>query len=97
MRMMLRARLDTHITNELLENGTMAQLMQSILEQLKPEAAYFHPYEGGRTCTLVFDMQDSSQLPAITETFFQKLGAEIEIHPAMNVEDMQEGLAALRK
>ncbi|WP_199748025.1 DUF3303 family protein [Actinomadura sp. WAC 06369] len=93
---MLRARLDTQVSNELLADGTMAQVMQSLLEQFKPEAAYFHPYDGGRTCTLVFDMQDTSQLPALTETFFQKFGAEIEICPVMNVEDMQKGLAALR-
>ncbi|OLT37614.1 hypothetical protein BJF79_29345 [Actinomadura sp. CNU-125] len=95
MRVMLRARLDTQIANELIEDGTLPKLMQSVMERIQPEAAYFHGYDGGRACTLVFDMRDSSQLPSIAESFFQKLGAEVEITPAMNVEDMQKGLAAL--
>ncbi|MFV2172254.1 DUF3303 family protein [Actinomadura sp. LOL_016] len=96
MRVMLRARLDTQVSNELVMNGRLAEVMQSVLERLKPEAAYFHPTDGGRACTLVFDMQESSQLPPIAETFFQEFGAEIEIQPAMNVEDMQKGIAAVR-
>ncbi|WP_333754593.1 DUF3303 family protein [Streptomyces sp. IBSBF 3352] len=96
MRVMLRARLDTQISNEALRNGTLPQIMQSMTERLKPEAAYFGPSEGGRSCTFVFDMQDSSLLPTITEPLLEGLGAKIEIQPVMNSEDLQKGLAALQ-
>ncbi|WP_405778979.1 DUF3303 family protein [Streptomyces sp. NBC_00859] len=94
---MLQARLDTQVTNEAVKNGTLQKIMQSMSELLKPEAAYFGPVRGGRACTFVFDMQDSSMLPAIAEPLFEGLGAEIEIQPVMNVEDMQKGMAALRR
>lgn len=97
MRVMLRARLDTQISNEALKNGTLPQIMQSMTERLKPEAAYFGPSEGGRSCTFVFDMQDSSLLPTITEPLLEGLGAKIEIQPVMNSEDLQKGLAALQR
>ncbi|MFD6312664.1 DUF3303 family protein [Streptomyces nigra] len=97
MRVMLRAHLDTQISNEALKNGTLPQIMQSMTERLKPEAAYFGPSEGGRSCTFVFDMQDSSLLPAITEPLLEGLGAKIEIQPVMNSEDLQKGLAALQR
>ncbi|MFD4593448.1 DUF3303 family protein [Streptomyces rubiginosohelvolus] len=97
MRVMLRAHMDTQISNEAIENGTLPKIMKSMAELLEPEAAYFGPGEGGRCCTFVFDMQDSSLLPTIAEPLFQKLGAKIEIQPVMNTEDMQKGLAALRK
>lgn len=96
MRVMLRARLDTQISNEALRNGTLPKLMQSVTEQLKPEAAYFGPSDGGRTATFVFDMQDSSEIPAIAEPFFLELGAEIEVYPVMNAEDLRKGLSALQ-
>ena len=96
MRVMLRAHLDTQISNEALKNGTLPQIMQSMTERLKPEAAYFGPSEGGRSCTFVFDMQDSSLLPTITEPLLEGLGAKIEIQPVMNSEDLQKGLAALQ-
>ncbi|MGW0788483.1 hypothetical protein ACWD04_09540 [Streptomyces sp. NPDC002911] len=97
MRVMLRAHLDTQISNEALKNGTLPKIMQSMTERLRPEAAYFGPSEGGRCCTFVFDMQDSSLLPTITDALLQKLGAKVEIQPVMNSEDMQKGLAALQQ
>ncbi|MGW7361270.1 DUF3303 domain-containing protein [Streptomyces sp. NPDC054802] len=97
MRVMLRAHLDTQISNEAIKNGTLQKTMQSMTERLKPEAAYFGPSEGGRSCTFVFDMQDSSLLPTIAEPLFEGLGAKIEIQPVMNSEDLQKGLAALQQ
>ncbi|WP_328666027.1 hypothetical protein OG905_03055 [Streptomyces sp. NBC_00322] len=97
MRVILRAHLDTQLSNEALKNGTLLKIMQSMSDRLKPEAAYFGPSEGGRSCTFVFDMQDSSQLPTIAEPLFEGLGARIEIQPVMNTEDLQKGLAALRQ
>ncbi|MFG2794354.1 DUF3303 family protein [Streptomyces sp. NPDC048419] len=84
------------MSSEAVKNGTLPKVMQSMTELLKPEAAYFGPSEGGRSCTFVFDMQDSSLLPTIAEPLFEELGAKIEIQPVMNTEDMQKGLAALQ-
>ncbi|MDL4821314.1 DUF3303 family protein [Actinomadura opuntiae] len=95
MRVMLRARMDTRLGNEAIKNGTLPKTVQSLIERLKPEAAYFTALEGRRTCTLVFDMQDTSQIPSIAEPLFQSLGAEIEIVPVMNLDDLQKGLSAL--
>ncbi|MET7370386.1 DUF3303 family protein [Streptomyces sp. NPDC005566] len=97
MRVMLRAWMDTQISNEAVKKGSLQTTMQSMAEQLKPEAAYFGPSEGGRCCTFVFDMQDSSQLPSIAEPLFEELGARIEIQPVMNTEDMLKGLAAVKR
>ncbi|NBE54142.1 hypothetical protein GUY60_22530 [Streptomyces sp. YC537] len=94
---MLRARLDTQISNEAIKNGSLQKLVQELTETLKPEAAYFGPSDGGRCCTFVFDMQDSSQMPSIAEPFFSELGAKIEIHPIMNAEDLQKGLGAIQR
>ncbi|WP_447037031.1 DUF3303 domain-containing protein [Streptomyces sp. DSM 118878] len=96
MRVMLRAHLDTQVSNKAIKSGAMQKTVQSMMEQLKPEAAYFGPSEGGRSCTFIFDMEDSSRLPAIAEPLFEEFGAKIEIQPVMNAEDLQKGLAALR-
>jgi hypothetical protein len=95
MRMMLRAVMDTQVSNKALKNGELQKLMDSLMDQLKPEAAYFTPHLGKRSCVIVFDMKDSSQIPSITDQMLQSLGAEVEIQPAMNRDDLQKGLAAL--
>ncbi|WP_328911140.1 hypothetical protein OG230_17370 [Streptomyces sp. NBC_00234] len=97
MRVMLRAHLDTQVSNAAVKDGTLQQVMQKMVEELKPEAAYFGPSEGGRSCTFVFDMQDSSRLPTIAEPLLDHLGARIEIQPVMNGEDLKKGLAAVKR
>jgi hypothetical protein len=78
---MLRAHLDTQVSNEALKSGKLPQIMESMMERLSPEAAYFGPGKGGRCCTFVFDMQDSSMLPTLAEPLFQELGARSKSSP----------------
>jgi CRISPR/Cas system endoribonuclease Cas6 (RAMP superfamily) len=95
MRVMLKVCMDTEKANDVIRNGTMTKLIQEAVEQIKPEAAYFTSEKGRRTAFLFFDMQDSSQLPVITEPFFMRLGAEVSCAPVMNLEDVRKGLAQL--
>ncbi|MEV1080504.1 DUF3303 family protein [Streptomyces sp. NPDC050211] len=96
MRVLLQAHVDTEKANEVIRSGKMPQVMQEIMEAFKPEASYFAPDRGVRTMFIVFDMQDSSQLPPLTEPLFERLGAEVEFKPVMNLEDLQKGLSQIR-
>ena len=51
-------------------------------------AAYFSDIDGGRGGYLVINMDAVSQIPAIVEPLFLRLGAIIKIHPVMRAEDM---------
>ncbi|MEV6316052.1 hypothetical protein [Streptomyces sp. NPDC051776] len=92
MRMLMKARMNTERANQAIKNGTLEKTLLSALEGLKPEAAYFTNEDGVRCAVVVFDMQESSQLPTVCEPFFLELGATIDIMPAMNVDDVQKGL-----
>ncbi|MEV8594559.1 hypothetical protein [Streptomyces sp. NPDC052012] len=96
MRVMLRATLDTEKANDVIRSGKMPELMKEIMDRLHPEAAYFGPLGGRRTCLLVVDLQDSSQIPPTGEPFFSQLNAQVEMTPVMNAEDLQKGLSELR-
>ncbi|MFD3611290.1 hypothetical protein ACFWXA_25075 [Streptomyces atroolivaceus] len=67
IRMLLTAQLDTEIANRSVSEGTMSKMMEEVVEQLKPEAAYFTVQNGQRTCPMVFDMEDSAQRPPLLE------------------------------
>jgi hypothetical protein len=95
MRFMLTARFGVEAGNEAVSNGRVGQLVQSAMEQLKPEAAYFGPIDGGRGCYLVINMEDPSQIPAITEPLFQNLHATVTFVPVMTAEDLAKGVASL--
>ena len=95
MRMMMKVQMDTEAGSRAIAEGSLPQLMQETLGQLKPEAAYFGPENGIRTAFIVFDLQDPSQLPAISEPLFSKVKAIIQMFPVMDREDLQKGLAQL--
>ncbi|MER6557804.1 hypothetical protein ABT300_08555 [Streptomyces sp. NPDC001027] len=95
MRVMLKACMDTEKANEAIRSGTLGKLIQESMEQIKPEAAYFTTDHGKRTAYVFFDMQDSAQMPVLSEPFFLNLGAEVTYTPVMNAEDVERGLAQL--
>jgi len=88
MRFLCTARMDTERANDLTIEGTLGQTIQSIMEDIKPEVAYFIADEGLRTAVFVVDMQDASQLPAIAEPWFIAFDAEFSATPAMLAEDL---------
>src|SRR5262245_28203663 len=69
--------------------------IQKILQEQKPEAAYFIADGGKRTGILIMNMEDASQLPAIAEPWFLALNASIECTPAMVPEDLQKADPAI--
>ncbi|MFF7729340.1 hypothetical protein [Streptomyces sp. NPDC008001] len=97
MRMMLRARLDTHVSNEAYRNGTLFDFLQSLMDLTKPEAAYFGPMDTGRSVLLVFDLADPSRIPATLGPLLSEMEAEVELHPVMNYDDVKKGLSAPRQ
>src|SRR5689334_14133361 len=94
MRMLLLVQPNVDAASQGLRSGELAKTIQATIELIKPEAAYFAPVRGHRTMIMVFDMTDPADLPKISEPFF-KFGATVEIVPAMNLEDLQRGLAAM--
>ncbi|HLI55763.1 MAG TPA: hypothetical protein VKY26_01900 [Actinomycetota bacterium] len=95
MRTMLTVVIDTPAGNAAVKDGAIGKYLDELAQQLKPEAMYFFATKGKRTALAVFDMTDSSQIPAICEPIFQGLNAEVELQPVMNAEDLQKGLAGL--
>ena len=90
MRFLLKAIMDTDRANALAKTGKLGSTIQEIVEELKPEAAYFTDDHGKRTAFLVFEMKDASQIPAIAEPWFLALNAHIEFHPVMVAADLEK-------
>ena len=87
MRMLLKAQVSTESTNARLKDGSLGNIVNSILEDTKPEAVYFFLEDGLRTVLVVFDMQDSADLPAFVEPWFLAFGANVTITPILNGDD----------
>jgi hypothetical protein len=89
MRMLLKFGIDPENGDTLVKNGRMGETLASILEELQPEAAYFTDVEGFRGGYLVVNIEDASQIPAMTEPLLLELGATLHMQPVMTPEDLQ--------
>lgn len=60
------------------------------------EAAYFFPHNGNRTMAFVLNLPSQDMLPAIAEPLFQDFEADVEIHPAMNLDELKKAISNIQ-
>jgi hypothetical protein len=97
MRVLLKVNIPVETGNAAAKAGKLGTIIQSILGDLKPEAAYFTDDKGQRTGYLFLDLAEASQIPAICEPWFMAFNAAIEIHPVMLPQDLAKAAPAIKK
>jgi len=98
MRMLLRVSIPAESGNAAAKAGTLGSTIERILAELKPEAAYFYADdEGQRAGSIVFDMKESSQIPAIAEPWFLAFKAKLSFRPVMNPQDLAAAGPSIEK
>lgn len=97
MRTLLKVSIPVEAGNAAIQDGTLPKTIETILADLKPEAAYFSDDNGKRTGFIVFDLKDSSQIPAVAEPWFLALDAHVELHPTMNLDDLKKSVPGMER
>ena len=95
MRFFITATLDTEAGNEMILSGQIGPVLQQLLGDLKPEAAYFLPANGRRAMHLVVNANDPSEIVPLLEPFWLFTKSDLQVTPCMNQEDLQKGISAL--
>lgn len=95
MRTILKFTIPVEAGNTAIKAGRIGTVTETLMKALNPEASYFYAENGQRHGLMVFDMKDPSDIPSIAEPLFLELNAAVELHPCMNTEDLQKGLAKL--
>jgi hypothetical protein len=98
MRVLLHVKLPHEPFNSLVKAGTVGAKMQRILQEQKPEAAYFTEYGGRRGGILIINVDNASQVPSFAEPWFLTFNADCEFHIVMTPDDLAKaGLDDLGK
>src|ERR1700736_1064899 len=98
MRMLLRVSIPVETGNAAAKDGTLGSTIERILADLKPEAAYFLADDDGqRSGSIVFDMKDSSEIPAVAEPWFLAFNAKVSFQPVMNPQDLAKAAPSIGK
>jgi hypothetical protein len=97
MRCLLKVSIPVDAGNAAIGDGSLGKTIESILGELKPEAAYFAEENGKRTGFIFFDLKDPSHIPAVAEPWFLAFNAHVELRPAMNLEDLKKAGPGIEK
>jgi hypothetical protein len=98
MRMMLKVTFPNEPFATLVKQGAAGRTLAALVDEIKPEAAYFTEQDGKRGAIFVVDVPSPSDIPRIAEPLFLKLNAECRFGIAMKPEDLQKsGLDQLAK
>jgi hypothetical protein len=89
MRMMMLVHFPIEPFNTMIRNGSVGSKIKRILDDTKPEAAYFGERDGRRGCELVVDVQSPSDVPRLAEPWFLGFDAEVEFRICMLPEDLE--------
>ena len=84
--------------DQAIADGSIGDKMGRILENMKPEAAYFTAKDGMRGGFIVVNMNDVSEMPRLAEPWFMLFDAAVQFLPAMTPADLQKAdLASIGK
>ena len=81
MRMMMLIDCPIEPFNTAIRNGT-SQIMKKIIDDIKPEAAYFGERDGKRGGILIVDLAKPSDVPRLSEPWFLNFNASVEFRIA---------------
>lgn len=90
MRLLLTVAFPHEPFNTLVRSGEVGQVMGRILEEIKPEAAYFTEEDGARCGIFVINVQHPAEIPGFAEPFFLKFQADCKFRIVMRPEELQE-------
>jgi hypothetical protein len=97
MRFLVKATIPIEAGNNLIRDPKFGKRIKDILEDIKPEAAYFTVDDGQRTIYLVVDLKDASYLPVIVEPLWLGLQANVEFIPAMSEKEFGKAASHIER
>ena len=96
MRVLVRAMIPTSAGNKMVKDPNFLKNLEDYIRRFNCEASYFTEVNGNRTMVLVLDLASPDMIPAIAEPLFQGYEANVEIHPAMNLDDLKKAISQMQ-
>jgi hypothetical protein len=96
MRFVVRATVPTEAGNKMVKDPNFLLNMENYIKANNVESAYFYEAGGNRTVTFIMDLQSADRIPAVAEPLFM-LGAMVEFHPVMSLDDLKKGVQGMPK
>ena len=90
MRILMIVRFSHKAFNAAVRDKSAGKKTKAILDAMKPEAVYFMEMNGRRTAVILVELAKPSMIPALAEPWFLNFDADVEIHPVMSPEELEQ-------
>jgi hypothetical protein len=92
MRFLIHAKIPTEDGNKMVQDPNFLKKLEEYTNKVKAEAAYFFEAGGNRVAAFIVDLQSADQIPILAEPLFSGMGAHVELHPVMSLDDLKKGI-----
>jgi hypothetical protein len=92
MRFLIHAKIPTEDGNKMVQDPNFLKKLEEYMNKVKAEATYFFEADGNRVAAFIVDMHSVDQIPVLTEPLFNGMGAHVELHPVMSLDDLKKGI-----
>ena len=80
----------------MVKDPNFLKTIEDYTKKFNCEAAYFTEVNGNRTMVFVLDLPSPDMIPNIAEPLFQAFEANVEINPAMNLDDLKKAISRIQ-
>src|ERR1043165_7003550 len=92
MRFLIHAKIPTDDGNKMVQDPKFLEKLEKYINKVKAEAIYFFEAGGNRVAAFIVDIQSTDQIPVLIEPLFSGMGAHVELHPVMSLDDLKKGI-----
>jgi hypothetical protein len=92
MRFLIHAKIPTEDGNKMVQDPNFLKKLEEYTNKVKAEAAYFFEASGNRVAAFIVDIQSTDQIPILVEPLFSGMGAHVQLHPVMSLDDLKKGI-----
>jgi hypothetical protein len=92
MSLLIHARIPTEDGNKMVQDPDFLRKIETYINKVKAEATYFFEANGNRIAAFIVDIQNADQIPVLAEPLFSGMGAHVEFHPVMSLDDLKKGI-----
>lgn len=90
MRFLILAKIPTEDGNKMVQDPNFLRKLESYINKVKAEATYFFEAGGNRVASFIVDIESADQIPVLSEPLFSGMGAHVELHPVMSLDDLKK-------
>lgn len=80
----------------MVKDPNFLKTVEDYIKKFNCEGSYFTEVNGSRTMVLVLDLPSPDMIPAIAEPLFQGFDANVEIRPAMDLDDLKKAFSIMQ-